>query len=226
MKRYISVILAALLFLSALGNFFFQKYRFHNTFNSLRQELMLIASNAALSIDAAELRKVPLKQSGEGSVVYQDISDKLIRIKQTNLSLKYVYILTATNKPGILQFVVDADPLPKIITARCLTSLPGDQYDARGIPEMMNAYDGPSADKEILRDAWGSFVSGYAPIRDSDGNTVAIIGVDADAAFLQAMQNNVRGSGRVALFAGILFVAVGVVFIISSVVFQPSGNQG
>jgi hypothetical protein len=205
MKRFFPAIIAAALFFSALGSFFFEKHRFQGTFSSLRQELMLIASNAALSIDADLLRKVPLEQAGESSGAYQDISQKLIRIKQTNLGLKYVYILTATNNPGILQFVVDADPLPRMITARSLTSLPGDKYDARSIPEMMNAYDGPSADKDILSDAWGAFVSGYAPIRDSEGNPVAIIGVDADAAFLQAMQNNIRISKSVALFTGILF---------------------
>jgi len=225
MKSCFSVIIAGVLFLSTLGNFLFQKTRFQNTFSSLRQELMLIASNAALSIDADQLREVPLLQSGESSAAYREISDKLIRVKQTNLSLRYVYILTATSNPGILQFIVDADPLPKIITARCPTSLPGDQYDARGIPEMINAYDGPSADEGILKDAWGVFVSGYAPIRDSEANTVAIIGVDSDATFLQAMQNNIRISARLALFTGILFIAVLAVFIVSLVFLQPLKNQ-
>lgn len=208
MKRFLPVIIAAVLLFTALGNLFLHKRRFQAAFSSLRQELMLIASNAALSIDAAQLRKVPLEQSGESSDAYQEISDKLIRIKQTNLLLKYVYILTATTNPGILQFVVDADPLPNVITARSPTSLPGDQYDARRVPEMINAYDGPSADKDVLRDAWGIFLSGYAPIRDSGGDTVAIIGVDADATFLQIMKNNIGISGRIALFTGLLFISV------------------
>ncbi len=207
MKRAIAAIAVALIFFSSLGIFFFQEHRYRNALNSLRQELMLIASNAALSIDAAELRRVPLEQSGESSEAYRNISDKLVRVKQTNLSLKYVYILTATNNPGILQFVVDADPLPRIITARSPTSLPGDQYDARRIPEMMNAYDGPSADKEIISDAWGIFISGYAPIRDQDGSVAAIIGVDADATFLQAMKRNIRFASRTALLTGFLFIA-------------------
>ena len=177
----------------------------------------MIASNAALSINAEQLSKIPLVQSGEGSQPYQEVFEQLTRIKQANLSLKYAYILTTTEKTGILQFVVDADPLPKIITAQCLTSLPGDLYDAREIPELINAYSGPSADKSIKKDPWGIFVSGYAPIRDSGGNPMAIIGVDAEATFLQLMQDNIKVAARIALITGILFIFSLVITIIPAI---------
>ena len=67
--------------------------------------------------------------------------------------------MTATDQPGILQYVVDADPLPQIITARCQTALPGDKYDARRFPEMMEAYFGASADQKVTFDNWGAFTS-------------------------------------------------------------------
>ncbi len=207
MKRFLWVILFLFLFLAALSNYFLGEFRLRDTFNKTREKLMLIASNAALFIDGGELLKVPLEQSAEGtSPEFEVIYQKLVKIKQANPLVKYAYTMIATEQPGILQYVVDADPAPQIITARCPTSLPGDKYDAREIPEMMHAYYGPSADKKITTDVWGVFISGYAPIRDSNGKAVAILGVDSDATLIQAMQKNVKERLNKALIVGILFL--------------------
>jgi len=207
MKRFLWIFICALLFLMVLSNYVFYGFYLRNTFNKARERLMLIASNAALSISADEVFNVPLVQRSEGTPEYQVLYQKLVKIKEANPSIvKYVYIMTATNQPGIMQYVIDADPVPEIITARCPTSLPGDKYDARQIPELLNAYNGPDADKEITTDVWGTFISGYAPIRDIDGKPVAIIGVDSDATSIKNMQKRVRLLGGAAIFTGFLFI--------------------
>ncbi len=207
MKRFIWVFIFGLIFLVALGNFIFFKYRAENTFNKIREHLILIASNAAIGLDADEIFNVPLTQRSEGTPEYMVVFHKLEKIKASNPSLKYVYIMTTTGQPGILQYVVDADPVPEIITAHCPTSLPGDKYDARNLPEMLQAFSGPSADKKITTDVWGVFISGYAPIRDTSGKAVAILGVDTEAAFVRDMQKDAQRAARIALFAGFLFFA-------------------
>ncbi|MCX5696330.1 MAG: hypothetical protein NTW18_06760 [Candidatus Omnitrophica bacterium] len=206
MRRFLGVFLFALLFLTVLSNFLVYEHRLRNNFSETRERLMLIASNAALSIDAEDIFNIPLEQRSEGTPGYMVIYHKLVEIKKANPSIKYVYIMTTTGQPGILQYVVDADPVPQIITAHCPTSLPGDKYDARMFPEMMAAYNGPSADKKITTDVWGIFISGYAPIRDSEGRSVAILGVDSDASSMRDMQKGAKVRGKIALFAGILFL--------------------
>ncbi len=214
MKRFLAIFITAILFLFAVGNFIFSQYRLQSAFQETRERLMLIASNAALSIDVEVLQKIPLVQRGEGTPEYQLITEKLILIKKINPTLKYVYIMTATDQPGIMQYVVDADPLPQIITARCTTALPGDKYDARELPEMINAYDRPTADRKVSTDVWGRSISGYAPIQDVFGKTVGILGVDTDAAWVDLMQKKIRLSGRLALGAGFLFLLSFIVLII------------
>ena len=206
MKRFIWVFIFAVIFLAALGNFIFCAYRLQATFSDIRQRLMLIASNAVLNVSSDEVFKVSLTQRSEGTPEYMSIYRKLEQVKAANPSVKYVYIMTTTGEPGILQCVVDADPVPQIITAHCPTSLPGDRYDARNLPEMLAAYNGPNADKQITTDVWGVFISGYAPIRDAGGKTVAILGVDTDAAFVRDMQKGAQLAGKIALFAGLLFL--------------------
>jgi len=205
MKRFLWVFLALFLFWAALGNFIFCAYRLRDSFNQVRQQLVSIASNAALYIDAQQLLEVPLRPEGDHTLAYQAISEKLEKIKHTNSSLKYVYIMMTTQEPGILQYVVDADPAPKVITARCPSALPGDKYDARAFPEMLEAYSGPAADKKITPDQWGGFISGYAPIYDASGKSIAILGVDTDAARIFMLQKSVRLSALLSLAAFFIF---------------------
>jgi hypothetical protein len=207
MRRFLWVFLSMSFFLAALVNFLLCQHRLNDNFNQARQRLMLIASNSVISIDAQEVLKVPLERRSEGTPEYMVVYNKLVKIKETNFPIvRYVYIMTTTDQPGILQYVVDADPTPEIITARCPTSLPGDKYDVRQLPELLSAYDGPSADKKITADVWGLFISGYAPIHDASGKSIAILGVDMDASRIYALQKNVRVSGLLALAAFFIFL--------------------
>lgn len=206
MKRFLMFNILAGLFLCAVGNYIFSDFKAQSSIQRCRERLMIIAANAALSIDLATLQKVPLVQRGEATPQYQAIADKLIQIKKINPILKYVYILTATEQPGILQYVVDADPLPQIVTAHCVTALPGDKYDARKMPELLSAYRGPTADRKVTTDVWGTSLSGYAPLQDEFGKTVGILGVDTDASWVNVKQKKVKLAGLVALGAGVLFL--------------------
>jgi hypothetical protein len=206
MKRFLWVFLAALIFWVAFGNFIFNQYRLGGAFDQARERLISIAANAVLVIDAAQLLEVPLQRTGDSSAAYRAVAEKLETIKRTNPGLKYAYILMATDQPGILQYAVDADPAPQVITAKGPSALPGDKYDARKLPEMLMAYTAPNADKKISRDAWGSVISGYAPIRDANGKSIAILGVDIDAARIDKLQKNARLSGLAALGALFIFI--------------------
>jgi len=205
MRRFLWVLIFGLIFLTTLSSFIFSEYRLHDAFNKTREKLMFIASNAALSINAEELLKVLMEQRAEGTPEYEVVYQKLVKIKQANPLVKYIYTMAATEQPGLLQYIVDADPAPEIITAGCPTSLPGDKYDAHENLEMMNAYYGSTADRKITTDAWGVFISGYAPIRDPSGRPVAILGVDSDATQIQVMQKEAKERLGKALIAGILF---------------------
>lgn len=211
MKRYRWVLAFAAIFLVTLIVFVSYEYRLRSAISDARKSLITIASNAALSVSADEVFNVPLVQRSEGTPEYLAVTRKLEKVKKDNPSVKYAYIMTVTNEPGVLQYVADADPVPEIITAHCPTSLPGDKYDARSMPELLASYNGPTADKNVTKDVWGVFISGYAPIRDSNGKSVAILGVDSDASSILDLQKDVKLAGLTVLCAGlILFVSFAV----------------
>jgi hypothetical protein len=206
MKRFLWIFIAMLLFWVGLGYFIFCQLRLRDVFEQTRDRLISVASNAVLTIDPQRVLEVPLEETGDSSLAYQEIYDRLRAVKQANPFLKYVYIMAATDKPGILQYVVDANPAPQVITAKTPRALPGDKYDASAFPEMLRAYNGATADKKITADEWGVFLSGYAPIRDSGGKTLAILGVDVDAAGISVLQKKAQNSSLLVLAGFFIFL--------------------
>jgi HAMP domain-containing protein len=59
---------------------------------------------------------------------------------------------------------------------------------------------------EIYEDDFGEWISGYAPITDSDGNTVGAVGVDFLASYVREVQNDVQDG--ITLATGITSIAV------------------
>lgn len=59
---------------------------------------------------------------------------------------------------------------------------PGQGYpEAVDIPEAWEAYNGPLTSTELYTDSYGTVLTGYAPIRDENGNTVAVLATDVRA---------------------------------------------
>ncbi|MFH1281397.1 MAG: HD domain-containing phosphohydrolase, partial [Candidatus Omnitrophota bacterium] len=176
---------------------------------------------SSLLIDADKLLSVPLNREGVTSLEYQEIAETLLLIKQSNPSIKYIYTITKTAVPGIWRFMVDPNPLAergKLFTTP--SSFPGDAYDASRIPEMLAAYDKPMADKRIMVDQWGASLSGYAPIKNKLGQTVAVLGIDIDAGHVYAMQRSALLRAALVLFIGFIFSLM-LAFFISRRISKP-----
>ena len=194
----------ALLFLAILGNILLYKYSLNSQFNQTRESLKIIAQTAALGIDADVLVRVPLKREGINSQEFKIIAQRLNKIKQVNPSLKYIYTITKTDKPGIWQFIVDTQPEAEKKNPKGPTSYPGDQYDVSRFPEMESAFSSPAADKKLSVDEWGVTLSGYAPIYDNAAKAVAVLGVDMDASSIYAMQRVVRERSILIFILGVI----------------------
>ncbi|MCK9615423.1 MAG: HD domain-containing protein [Candidatus Omnitrophica bacterium] len=192
----------SLLFIAGLDNFILYEYNLRLQFKNLQDKLKTIASTAAIDIDADLIGKVPLNREGINSQAYETIAEQLNKIKKANPQLKYIYTLAKTGTPGIAQFIVD--PSPYIGTR---TSLPGDKYDAYRFPEMLEAYGGPTVDKNLVIDEWGATLSAYAPIYGKNLKAVAILGVDIDANEVYTLQKAARLK---TLFILILVIAVSI----------------
>ncbi len=208
MKRSLWILVFLALFIAALGNFLFFDHILNKGLNDAREKLILIASSASHLVDADTLFKIPLRQDADKTPEYKIIFDVLERIKNANPLVKYIYIMAPTEKAGVFRYIVDADLLPEIITAKSPTSFSGDEFDASAVPGMLKAYDGPFADKNFIIDAWGVTLTGYAPIYDYSRKVVAILCVDMDAKPMRGDRGNERVRAAFAILTGAIALFV------------------
>jgi diguanylate cyclase (GGDEF)-like protein/putative nucleotidyltransferase with HDIG domain len=137
----------------------------------LCQRLMAVAASGALMLDADSLAKLRTRQD-EQRPEYARVKRVLQLLRDANPGIRYVYTMRPDPDPKRWAFLVDGEEDPKLV------SHIGDLYDVSAAPEMWDGLSGPAADREPGADQWGTWLSGYAPIRDRNGRTVAILGLD------------------------------------------------
>ena len=220
---YVRVVLSfvfSLLFVAILGNFILFRYSLKSQFDEYRDKLGVISRTAALSIDADQLKSVPLNPEGINTLPFRRIAAQLLKIKQANPLVRYIYVMSKTDKPGILQFIVDPDALTTKIVETKPTSFPGDKYDASRLPEMLASFSGSRVEADLSTDAWGKFLSAYAPIFDKNNKPVAILGIDIDAGDVYFARNELLLRGVFVLLISFTF-ALGLGIIISIKIITP-----
>lgn len=164
-------------------------YMAHRQINldHMRSTVMTIASLGSKQFDAEDIIGVQ-DVADIHTPQYAKLVATLNRIRRSNPDITYAYLMRKTDDPQILSFVADADSLRPIdqkdlnrdgtLSQEDALSYPGDSYDISGFIDITKAFNEPYADADVTSDQWGSFITGAAPVRDSSGETVAIVGVD------------------------------------------------
>ncbi len=158
----------------------------------VRSSLRTTAAVGALQFSARDLALFHTHEDAKRPA-YRGVVAQLQAIKSAMPTLRYAYIMRRTKDPAMLEFVADADSLLGFeeadlnhngtLEADEELSLPGDLYDVQDNPVLQGTvWNAPAVDTEWYSDQWGTWLSGYAPIRDAAGNTVAILGIDMSAA--------------------------------------------
>ncbi len=184
--RVTVILILALFFIAALSDFIISNFALTVQFNQIREKLKLVAGISSLMIDPDLLQQVPLARESVETPQFKVVAEILKKIKAQDPTIKYIYTLAKTDKENILQFIVDPEPFSGKVT-----SLPGDKYDASRYPAMLLGFDHPAADRKLMMDAWGVTLSGYAPIKDKSGKSVAILGIDVAAKDIYILQREI-----------------------------------
>lgn len=192
-----------------------------------RQELTSGAAGAALGIDPEVLARAATS-SVDDDPDRQAIFAQLRRIKSANPRIVDIYCLARdaeTERNGSLAFIVDAsdevdsDGNGRIDTAEARAS-PGERYDTRQAPRMLDGFAAPCADDQPMTDTWGVSLSGYAPVRRSDGSVVGIVGIDVREQHLAALRRGIW-IHLLWLEAGILVAFLAAAWVIGRYLSRP-----
>jgi methyl-accepting chemotaxis protein len=132
--------------------------------NQSRNETKDVAAVAASTVDGDILETI--QPGDEDKEAYGIILNQLQNFLQGE-SVAYIYTMRYVGDE--LQFVVDADPDDAAAIGE-----PYESYD-----EIDQAFNGRiMVDEEVTIDEWGHFYSAFAPIYDSAGQIVGVVGVD------------------------------------------------
>lgn len=158
----------------------------------LRDRMIAIASTGASQFDAydiVDINSVWSTDNLESPSLYR-IVDKLNKIRDANANIQYTYLMRRTNDPDVFEFVADADTLLEPESGEDLNEdgvideleeipMPGDPYEVYEYSVLRDeAFDHPAADRELQPDQWGLIMAAYAPIKDENDESVAILGID------------------------------------------------
>lgn len=197
-----------------LGVFYwFYQFSTARMMNELRQSLIVSASAAAKMINAEEHDRI-FKSGAEGDADYTNIANSLRLARDANPRVAAIYTAVRSENPKEVLFVVSGD---EDYNSRVHLREP---YDASNAPEMIMAFNAPIADVEMGKDEYGNWLSGYAPILDKDGKTVAIVGVDMYADEVIAIQTHIRNISFLVFLIAFASVFIAVI-LISGAITRP-----
>lgn len=177
----------------------------------LRENLIRTARTAAVVIDADGHGQFhsPDQESG---AAYQKAIRPLEQVRLAAGDIRFIY--TCVLISNRVHFVLDPTPAGD-----------ADRDGTEDKSHIMQVYDDPSpelsgalrsgramADHQPYTDAWGTFISGYAPFFNSRGQIAGVVGVDLDAAsYVQrlASMKHAAWAGTIVALALSLFAGAG-----------------
>lgn len=174
---------------------------FKSMFSKLQLDAKSIANESVSSIDGDKFEKV-IKSKSMDNVEFREIQQSM-RAFKNDKDIKYFYTLVK-GEGNSTYFVIDTS----IVDAAEL----GEEYHLS--KEMLDAFNGKvSFSSKPYKDDYGTFISGYAPIKDSSGEIIAIVAIDKDVAnFLYIQSTLLKTTIIVAVVILCLSVLMSILF--------------
>ena len=215
-KMLVGFILIALLSSIAVGGITFKVISDYEI-NQVKEKLKMLAQLGADSIDA-ELHS-SLRPGDEEKEEYTALLAKLREFKETS-GLTFLCTYVPYNEDRV-QFVMDTDETEG--QGKIGDYFPSEDTGEKVDNELLESFKGEvTVNAEPREDEYGVFLSGYAPLKNADGEVVAVVGGDLSIDAVEKMQQ------KLLLFigAGILVsvvVSIAAALYLSNRISRPVG---
>ncbi len=180
----------------------------------LRKRIMNLAALAAIQQNGDSLVQI----TSENDPLYLKVREQNLRIANIDRDIAYVYTMRK-DEQGIY-FVVDVGGPDYQDTAQF-----GERYfdSSPLLLENFDTLENAIADKDIYTDSFGSFLSGYAPIRNSRGEKVGVIGIDLKADIVFEKERQFLTISLVVFILSVVIIAISGI-IIGDRIAKPIGT--
>lgn len=151
---------------------------YNNLFDQISSKVLSIAATAARCVDGDLHEQVQLESDMDGDA-YRVLMEQFREFRDANrrddIEIKFVYSMRPDKSDANLyRFVIDAEEL---LEDKALTN---EIYRPVNDSEKFSLEE-PQVQNQFMTDQWGTWLTATAPIRDSSGKGVAVLGVDVAA---------------------------------------------
>jgi adenylate cyclase len=180
---------------------------------SVRSELGAVASSVAVMLEGADAEAMAaLRPGDEPGVEFTRLADRLRRLRQGHPDIRYVY--TMRRHGDAVQFLVD----PEFGNADDPGAAIHQPYD-EVTPALLAGFEALSVQDDFTVDKWGTLMSGFAPLRDRQGKTIGLVGVDISLQQMLAKQSFIGGTIYLIMGLGIAVAAL-FIFLFSKTIIR------
>jgi GAF domain-containing protein len=150
----------------------------NNLFQQKQDKLLAIVSNAALQINGDKHSLLKTAKDMELDA-YRELQKDCFAIASTDSEILYVYTMRKDAQNNIY-FVLDAGHEPGATAQEYQPVEIGTYYDSPSdlLLENFETMDKPIVEPDFYTDEFGTYLTAYTPIYNSDGSVEAIIGID------------------------------------------------
>jgi len=186
-----------LVFTIVFGGAFYWFYNFSTqlVLNNVYTDMMAAARTAALGIDGDVHRALYEDPEYDEEIGwpegmtderYWEIAEWLALVRRANpRAFPYTYV---SPEPGVVEFVVSAGAVEDPPAGAPFRY----RYEPQPPSLILQGLEDETLSTNIVQDEYGTWVSGFVPIRDSSGQIVAAVGVDFQADEVIALQNRIK----------------------------------
>ncbi|MEJ2406645.1 MAG: HAMP domain-containing protein, partial [Candidatus Thiodiazotropha sp.] len=174
-------------------------YFYHSAIDNLTQALRSrLQNSAALISHGLAVENLDQIRSAEDveKTIYKKGVAALRDFVKANTDIAFIYVMRKQGDKAV--FVLDSDTKAP--------GLPGEVYE-QDVPALMEGFVRASVDEAINTDRWGSFLSGYSPLKA--GESLYLIGIDMYADEVSSKLKQIRLAGLLSLA---LSVALAMIF--------------
>lgn len=167
-----------------------------------------VASTAAALLQAGEVAALRGLPDDAGTPAHDAVRADLRAVLVANPEFRFVYLMRPLpGRTDRFMFLADAeDPSSPDYSA------PGDVYEGPS-HELRNVVEtNRPIFTGVVEDEWGSFVSALAPVQDTEGRLIAVLGIDIERDSWLDTQARYRGFGLT--IAGLVLSLVGLFLLV------------
>lgn len=171
LRMMLVILLFIAIILVSVNFIMFERFK-----KELRETVNQCISELTVSIDGNKLEKI-IKDQSDNSVEYQDILNSMSSAKSKSVARNFYTVerVQGTEAKFLVDVSVDASEFLEDYTLN------------NEMEEVFN--DKIVVTNDSYTDDYGTFISAYAPIKNSQGKIIAIAGVDVDSSMFEGIRN-------------------------------------